>query len=95
MILIAFVNAHTPRNGGDVAGGEDKVKSPNFKRFEDLCCELFLQLRDNAAVFLTLMSLMFEAGLPEVRIQTRKTREYSFDWTVLSEATRTVRGVAP
>lgn len=48
-------------------GGEDKVKSPNFKRFEDLCCELFLQLRDNAPLFLTLMSLMFEAGLPEVR----------------------------
>ena len=48
-------------------GGADKVKSPNFKRFEDLCCELFLQLRDNAPLFLTLISLMFEAGLPEVR----------------------------
>lgn len=51
----------------NATGGEDKVKSPNFKRFEDLCCELFLQLRDNASLFLTLMSLMFEAGLPEVR----------------------------
>ena len=36
-------------------GGEDGIDAPNFRKFEDLCCDLFLTLRRRSGLFITLV----------------------------------------
>jgi phosphatidylinositol kinase/protein kinase (PI-3 family) len=44
-----------------------KKKSPNFQRFEKLCCNAYNILRKHAHLFISLFSLMLSTGIPVLR----------------------------
>lgn len=48
---------------GYIIGGEDFQSSANFARFQELCCECYLVVRQHAHLFINLFSLLLPAGL--------------------------------
>ena len=48
---------------GYIIGGENFKDHPNFERFQELCCDCYLVVRQSANLFLNLFSLMLPAGL--------------------------------
>ncbi|CAK8686870.1 phosphatidylinositol 4,5-bisphosphate 3-kinase catalytic subunit alpha isoform-like [Clavelina lepadiformis] len=44
----------------------DPSKSPEYKDFENLCCNAYMSIRKRASVIINLLSMMLGAGLPEL-----------------------------
>jgi phosphatidylinositol kinase/protein kinase (PI-3 family) len=49
-----------------VIAGKDGEKSPQYRRFRELCMRAFLVIRKHAFLFMNLLSMMVVSGLPEL-----------------------------
>ncbi|XP_033641996.1 phosphatidylinositol 4,5-bisphosphate 3-kinase catalytic subunit alpha isoform-like [Asterias rubens] len=50
-----------------ITKGNDINKSPEFKKFQELCCSAYLILRRSANLFISLFSMMLATGIPELQ----------------------------
>jgi phosphatidylinositol 3-kinase len=53
------------RQMADAMGGED---SEHYKRFKAYCCQAYNWLRKSANLILNLLSLMVDAGIPDLSV---------------------------
>ncbi|XP_071510184.1 phosphatidylinositol 4,5-bisphosphate 3-kinase catalytic subunit alpha isoform-like [Diadema antillarum] len=50
-----------------ITKGNDITKSQEFKKFQELCCQAYLILRDHAHLFISLFTLMLGTDIPELQ----------------------------
>ncbi|XP_041479638.1 phosphatidylinositol 4,5-bisphosphate 3-kinase catalytic subunit alpha isoform-like isoform X2 [Lytechinus variegatus] len=50
-----------------ITKGNDISKSQEFKKFQELCCQAYLILRDHANLFISLFTLMLGTEIPELQ----------------------------
>jgi phosphatidylinositol 3-kinase len=51
----------------DAMGGEE---SEHYKRFQSFCCQAYNWLRKSATLILNLLSLMVDAGIPDLSVHS-------------------------
>lgn len=54
------------RHMADAMGGED---SEHYKKFQSYCCQAYNWLRKSANLILNLLSLMVDAGIPDLSVR--------------------------
>ena len=67
-----------------IMGGKEGKRSENFKRFEKMCGDCFNITRNNANLFINMLSLMFPLQLEE--LQTRADLNYMEGVFVLDQS---------